>query len=199
MGRFFARATTAVSSCDREVSVAARRRRRGRSSRGRSRKQNVSWANNSATTPVNLVTTVNEIELVPNGMTGVVISADFRLVRIVGSLTFTPQTAAVATAVVGYAFVRTLADELGIVTTLTDPLSTDVDAGSQDILHMDQFTPNYGAQLTATALDLSVVIHIDIKVGRKLDKRNGIMLFVAASVNSRTSMTHRLRILTALN
>ncbi len=158
----------------------------------------MNWSNNSSTTPLNLVTTGNEIELVPDGMTGVVVSADFRLVRIVGSLTFTPQSAATATAVVGYAFVRTLADELGVVTTITDPLSTDVDAGAQDILHQNQFTPDYGAQLDATALDLSVVITIDIKVGRKLDRRNGIMLFLAASVNSRVAFTHRLRILTAL-
>ncbi len=176
--------------------MAGRRRRRGRSSARK--KQNTSWSNNSALTPLNLVTSVNEIELVPNGMNGAVIAADFELIRMVGSLTFTPQSAATATAIVGYAFVRTLADELGIVTTITDPLSIDVDAGAQDILHQNQFTPDYGAQLDATALDLSVVITIDIKVKRKLDKRNGIMLFVAASVNSRVAMTHRLRILTGL-
>lgn len=175
----------------------AGRRRRGRVSRPR-KKVNNSWANNSATTALNLLTSINEIELIPNGMNGTVLAAEFRLIRIVGSLTFTPQSAATATAIVGYAFVRTLADELGIVTTLTDPLSTDVDAGAQDILHQNQFTPDYGAALDATALDLSVVIQIDIKVKRKLEKRHGIMLFVAASVNSRTSMTHRLRILTSL-
>ncbi len=158
----------------------------------------MSWSNNSATTALNLLTSINEIELIPSGMNNVVSAADFRLERIVGALTFTPQSAATATAIVGYAFVRTLSDELGIVTTLTDPLSVDIDAGSQDILHQNQFTPDYGAALDATALDLSVVIQIDIKVKRRLDKRHGIMLFVAASVNSRTAMTHRLRMLTSL-
>ncbi len=176
--------------------AARRRRRRGRSSARK--KQNVSWSNNSATTPLNLVTTGNEIELVPDAMTGIVVAADFRLIRIVGALTFTPQSAATATAIVGYAFVRTLADDQGTVTTITDPLSTDVDAGSQDILLQDQFTPDYGAALDATGLDLAVTIKIDIKIGRPLNKRNGIMLFLAASVNSRVSMTHRLRILTGL-
>jgi len=159
---------------------------------------NTSWFNISTVTPLNLLTSINEIELIANGMDNVQLAADFQLLRIVGSLTFNPQSASTATTIVGYAFVRTLADELGIVTTLTDPLSTDVDAGSQDILHQNQFTPDFGAQLTATALDLSVVITIDIKIGRKLDKRNGIMLFVAAATNSRISMTHRLRILTGL-
>lgn len=180
--------------------MAARRRRRRRFS---AKKANTSWSNNSATSPLSLLVSAggsagNEIELIPNGMTGAVLAADFRLLRIVGSMTFAPQSAATASAIVGYAFVRTLADEAGIVTTITDPLSTDVDAGEQDILFQDQFTPSYGAQLTATALDLTMIVKIDIKVGRKLDKRNGIMLFVSAGVDARVSMTHRFRILTAL-
>ncbi len=163
----------------------------------------MSWSNNSATSPLSLLPSVagsagNEIELIPNGMTGTVVAADFRLVRIVGSLTFAPQSAATASAGVGFSFVRTLADEAGIVTTITDPTSTDVDAGAQDILFQDQFTPDYGAQLTATALDLAMSVKIDIKVGRKLDRRNGIMLFISATVAARISMTHKLRILTAL-
>ncbi len=131
-------------------------------------------------------------------MQGAVSSGDFILKRIVGVITLTPQAAATASAVVGLAFARTLADETGVVTTILDPLSTDVDAGSQDILLQRQLTPNFGAALDATALDLAVNIDIDIRVGRKLNKRNGILLFMAASVNSRLSVTFKLRILTAL-
>lgn len=181
--------------------MAARRRRR-RPGRAR-RKENTSWSNNSATSPLSLLISAagsagNEIELIPSGMTDAVSSVDIRLLRIVGSLTFAPQSAATASAGVGFAFVRTLSDEAGIVTTITDPTSTDVDSGAQDILLQRQFTPDYGAQLTATALDLAMSVEIDIRVGRRLDRRNGIMLFVSATVDARISMTHRLRILTSI-
>ncbi len=160
---------------------------------------NTNWSNASIVTAANLVTTGNEFELVPDGMTGTVTASDFQLLRIVGKMTFTPQAASTASAVIGYAFARTLADETGVVTTILAPLSTDVDAGAQDILLQDQFTPDFGAKLDATALDLAFNVDVDIRVGRKLDKRNGILLFMAASVNSRISVTFRLRILTGVS
>ncbi len=176
--------------------MAARKRRSFRRKR-----QNVEWSNNSVVTPTLINVAETFVELVPDGMGGSVVAADFLLKRIVGSFTLTPQSAATASANIGLAIFRSVHAPDGSRSTSVDPLSTDVDVGSQDILWQKQFKPNFGAQLDATALDLAVNIELDLKgrpTLRKLDKRNGITLVFRADVTARLQISFRLRILSAL-
>ncbi len=176
------------------------RRRRGRSS-FRRKKQNVEWANSSVVTPL-LFTAADQFhELVPDGMTGTVTAADFLLKRIVGSFTITPQASATATSTVGLAIFRSLHSSAGARVTNLNPLNTDADSGSQDILWQKQFQPQYGGPLDATALDLAFEVAIDLRARgslRKLDKRHGIQLAFRAETTARVEFTFRLRILSAV-
>ncbi len=177
----------------------ARRRSRGGFRR---KKQNVEWANNSAVTPVPVVAGNSFIELVPDAMSGLVLAPDFLIKRIVGSFTFTPQSSATATTTVGMAIIRSTHQASGAVETAHDPLSTDVDSGSSDILWQEQFQPEYGGGLDATALDLAWVLKIDLRAKgslRKLDKRHGIQLIHRAETTARVEFTFRLRILSGLS
>ncbi len=179
--------------------VARRRRRAARFSR---KKQNVEWSNNSIIAPVALTDATGIVELVPDGMSGGIIAADFVLKRIVGILSIFPQAASTVSGNVGFAIVRSVHGETGTPQTSVDPLSTDVDAGSQDILWQKQLLPNFGGQLTATALDFAIQIEIDIRgrpTLRKLDKRHGIQLVHAAEADNLLRFTMKLRILTALS
>ncbi len=178
----------------------AARRRRGRSS-FRRKKENVEWANNSIVTPV-LFTAANQLaELIPDAMSGLVLAPDFLVKRIVGRFNVTPQAAATATSTIGLAIYRSVHAPTGAPTTAVNPLDTDIDAGSQDIMWQWQGQPEYGGALDATALDLSFGIAIDLKAKasiRKLDKRHGIQLVWRAETTARVEMTFRLRILGAL-
>jgi len=162
---------------------------------------NVEWANASITTPVALTTSVNHTELVPDAMSGLILAPDFLVVRIVGSLMFRPQAASTGSSQVGMAIYRSLHDVVGTRLNTLDPLETDVDAGSQDILWQKQLQPNFGGPLDATGLDLAVNIELDLKtkgVLRKLDKQHGIQLAVRANVTARLEFTFKLRILSAI-
>ncbi len=185
---------------DRQVGVAGRRRR-GRSS-GRRPKQNVEWANNSATATTVFTAANQFIELVPDAMVGLVLAPDFLVKRIVGTFTLTPESSATATSTVGLAIFRGVHGVAGALETIINPLSADVDAGSQDILWQWQGQPQYGAKLDATALDLSFEVAIDLRAKgslRKLDKRHSIQLAFRAETTARVQFTHRLRILGALS
>ncbi len=176
-------------------------RRRGRSSRRRKR-PNVEWANNSTVTP-QLFTAANQFsELVPDAMAGLILAPDFLIKRIVGFFSITPQSAATATSTIGLAIFRSTHDAQGNLETVVDPVSTDVDAGSADILWQWQGQPKYGAALDATGLDLSFELAIDLRAKaslRKLDKRHGIQLVFRAETTARVQFTHRLRILSGLS
>ncbi len=179
----------------------AARRRRGRSS-FRRKKQNVEWANNSAVTPVAITNANQFIELVPDAMAGLTLAPDFLVKRIVGTLTFTPQSAATATSTVGLAIFRSAHDATGARETDISPLDTDVDVGSTDILWQKQFQPVYGAKLDATGLDLAFELNIDLRAKgslRKLDKRHGIQLVHRAETTARVQFTFKLRILSGLS
>ncbi len=178
--------------------MAGRKRRRGGFRR---KKQNVEWANNAAITPLAMTAARQFVELVPDAMVGLVLAPDFLIKRIVGTFTISPQSAATATATVGLMIFRSLHNEVGARLTTPDPLSTDVDSGSEDILWQKQFQPEYGAGLDATGLDLAFNLEIDLKTRgslRKLDKRHGIFLVHSAESDSRVQLTFKLRILSAL-
>ncbi len=135
-------------------------------------------------------------------MSGLVLAPDFLVKRIVGSFTFTPQSAATATSTVGLMIFRSTHDPSGALLESPDPLATDVDSGSQDILWQKQFQPTYGAKLDATALDLAMEVLIDLKSKsslRKLDKRHGIQLVHRAETTARVQFAFRLRILSGLS
>ncbi len=141
------------------------------------------------------------IELVPDAMVGLVLAPDFLVKRIVGLFTLTPQSAATATSTVGLMIFRSLHNEVGARLTTPDPLSTDVDSGSEDILWQKQFQPDYGAALDAMGLDLAMNLEIDLKARgslRRLDKRHGIFLVHSAETTARVQFTFKLRILSAL-
>ncbi len=179
--------------------MVARRRRRGGF---RKKKQNVEWANNSVVTPIALVASSAFVELVPDAMAGLVLAPDFLVKRLVGSFTITPQSAATATSTMGLAIFRSLHNASGTRLTDINPLSTDVDVGSEDILWQKQFQPEFGAALDATALDLAFDLQIDIKSRgslRKLDKRHGIFLVHRAETAARLQFTFKLRILSGIS
>lgn len=143
-----------------------------------------------------------QLELVPDAMVGLILAPDFLVKRIVGTISVAPQSASTSAAVYGFAIFRSVHNDVGARETDIDPLSTDVDSGSRDILWQKQERPNFGAQLTATALDLSVSIELDLRgrpTLRKLNKQNGIQLAHAASADDRLEFTIRLRILGALS
>ncbi len=179
--------------------MAGRRRRRHHRLPGR--KQNVEWSNVSAVTPVVITAADQFIELIPDAMAGLILAPDFLVKRIVGSFTFTPQSAATATTTIGMAIIRSTHSATGAVETAHNPLNTDVDVGSQDILWQKQFQPQYGGPLDATGLDLAFELLIDLKAKgslRKLDKRHGIQLVHRAETTARVEFTFKLRILGAL-
>ncbi len=97
------------------------------------------WANASALTPLLMVASNQFIELVPDAMAGLTLAPDFLVKRLVGSFTFTPQSAATATSTVGLAIFRSVHNAAGGRETDINPLDTDVDAGSSDILWQKQF------------------------------------------------------------
>ncbi len=176
------------------------RRRRGRSS-FRKKRQNVEWANNSVVTPALFTGSTQFVELVPDAMVGVVVAADFLIKRIVGTFSLSPQSSATATSTVGLAIFRSLHGPDGSRLNAVNPLDTDVDAGSQDILWQWQGQPSYGGALDATGLDLAFELAIDLRAKatlRMLDKRHGIQLSFRAETTARVQFTHRLRILTGL-
>ncbi len=161
----------------------------------------VEWANNSIITPVLLTTATQFVELVPDAMVGLVLAPDFLIKRIVGSFMLRPQAGSSGSSQVGLMIFRTVHDVGGNRQNALDPLSTDIDSGSLDILWQKQFQPDFGGPLDATALDLAVNIEIDLKSRsslRRLDKRHGIQLAHQANVASRLEMTFRLRILSSL-
>lgn len=178
--------------------MAARKRR---FASRRRKKQNVEWFNASATTAINLVSTPQYIELIPDAMEGLALAPDFLLKRIVGSMSVSPQDASTASTTVGLAIIRTLHGADGVRETVHDPLSTDADSGSQDILWQKQFLPSFGGPLDATVLDYSHEVPLDIggRTLRKLDKRHGIFLVHIGNNNSRLRFTFRFRILGALS
>ncbi len=149
-----------------------------------------------------MLSTVLTQELVPDAMAGLTLAPDFLLKRIVGSFLFAPQSGATATTTVGLAIIRSVHGADGGIETIHDPLSTDVDAGSQDILWQDQFQPEYGGKLDATGLDFAFNVKIDLRAKaslRKLDKRHGIQLVHRAETAGRVQLSMRLRILGALS
>ena len=156
----------------------------------------------SAVTPV-LFTAANQlVELIPDAMAGLSLAPDFLVKRIVGVFTLTPQSAATATSTVGLAIFRSEHGPAGGITTSVNPLDTDVDSGSQDIMWQWQGQPQYGGALDATALDLAFELAIDLRAKgsiRKMDKRHGIQLVFRAETTARVEMTFRLRILGALS
>ncbi len=163
---------------------------------------NVEWANNSFIAPVALTNAAQAIELVPDAMAGLVLAPDFLVKRIAGILSLGPQSAATASVVLGLAIIRSVHGADGAVETIVDPLSTDVDSGSQDILWQQQLQPDYGGALDATGLDFQMNISIDLRgrpTLRKLDKRHGIQLVHRAETSGRVQLTMRLRILGALS
>ncbi len=164
-------------------------------------RQNVEWANNSAVTPIAMTNANQFIELVPDAMAGLVLAPDFLVKRIVGTMTFTPQSAATAISTVGLAIFRSVHDATGARETDISPLDTDVDVGSTDILWQKQFQPVYGGSLDAIGLDLSFELLLDLKTRgsfRKLDKRHGIQLVHRAEMTARVQFTFKLRILAGL-
>ncbi len=181
--------------------MAARRRRRSGGG-PRRKKQNVEWANASVVTPVPLTVATQYVELVPDAMAGLTLAPDFLLKRIVGSIMVTPQSAATATSTMGLQIFRSVHGVTGVRETVIAPLSTDVDAGSQDILWQRQLQPQFGGALDATGLDLSFEITLDLHARsslRRLDKRHGIFLAHSAETAARLEITFRLRILGALS
>ncbi len=116
-------------------------------------------------------------------------------------MTITPQSAATATSTVGFTIFRSLHNEAGTRLTAPNPLSTDVDSGSEDILMQKQFQPEFGGKLDATGLDFAFNLEIDLKAKgslRKLDKRHGIFLAHGAETSGRLQFTFKLRILSGL-
>ncbi len=160
------------------------------------------WANASVVTPVLFTAANQNVELIPDAMSGLTLAPDFLVKRIVGFLNITPQPAATATSEIGIAIFRSIHGETGSIETSVNPLSTDVDAGSHDILWQWQGQPQYGGALDAIALDLSFQIAIDLRAKaslRKLDKRHGLQLVFRAETTARVQMTFRLRLLNALS
>ncbi len=160
------------------------------------------WANISVITPLLFTAANANTELVPDAMSGLTLAPDFLVKRIVGTFNITPQPAATATSEIGLAIFRSVHGETGSVETSVNPLSTDVDSGSHDILWQWQGQPQYGGALDATALDLSYQIAIDLRSRgslRKLDKRHGLQLVIRAETTARVQMTFRLRLLAALS
>ncbi len=183
--------------------MAGRRRTRGRSfGRGQGKSRNVEWANNSIVTPALFTAASQFIELVPDAMAGLILAPDFLIKRIVGAFSLSPQSAATATSTVGFAIFRSLHAPDGTRITAPNPIDTDVDSGSQDILWQWQGQPEYGGPLDATGLDFAFNLKIDLKAKaslRKLDKRHGIHLVFRAETTARVQFTHRLRILSGLS
>ncbi len=155
----------------------------------------------SISAPVAMTAATQTIELVPDAMSGLTLAPDFLVKRIVGSFTIGPQAASTASSVVGLAIVRSTHSVAGAVETIVDPLGTDVDMGSKDILWQKQWQPNFGAPLDATALDLAMTIDIDLKSRtslRRLDKRHGIQLVHRVDTDARLQLSFKLRVLGAL-
>ncbi len=153
-------------------------------------------------TPVAMTAATQFVELVPDAMGGIVLAPDFLVKRIVGTLQISPQAASTTSAVVGLCIYRSLHTDTGSRAISLDPLSTDVDSGSQDILWQWQGKPEFGAALDATALDLAFNVKLDLKSRsslRKLDKRHGIQMAHSVDTDARLQLSFRLRILGALS
>jgi len=174
--------------------------KRRRAARRRRVPQNLVWFGFHNVTPIAITATPVVTELVPDGMAGNFLR-DLKLVRVVGEVTVTPQSAATASSPIGLGIIRTRHTVAGsIMGTVIqyDPLSTDVDSFAQDWLWRRMSTPRYGGPLDATGLDYADVWPIDLKgrpTLRKLEKNHGLQLVAVAETTARVQISISLRIL----
>ncbi len=126
---------------------------------------------------------------------------DFKLVRVVGEVTVSPQAAATASSILGLGIVRTRHSPSGAISggaTSYSPLDTDTDSFSLDWLYRRISQPAYGGPLDATALDFAASWPIDIRgrpTLRVMEKIHGLQLMHVAETTARIQITVHLRIL----
>ncbi len=175
--------------------MAKRRRRRSIGMRA-SKKTTFEWIGFRTVGAISVGLTPVAQVLHADRMDGTIGAHDVLIKRIVGNIVVVPQSAATNSTVIGFHIIRAAHNEDGGLFTVPDPNSTDVDSFALDRMWGWSGMPNYGAQLTATALDLAFEIPVDIKVMRKLDKRHSLRLVMASTADSLNAVITDLRIAT---
>ena len=147
----------------------------------------------SGGTQGNLDTSITH-EIVPPAGAAAVIQPDITLYRVVGMISLTAQAAGATTTGIGMQLrVASVGGDQVIDETL-NPLTTDVDLFDDKGIIWWQSYGRLGANVAAADLDIvGVHIPIDVKVKRKMDKRDTLVLRIDASTTgiSRVSVETR--------
>ena len=145
-------------------------------------------------TAANLDTTTS-FELIPPAAATAVIQPDLTVLRILGTISLSNQSAVTSNTAVGiHIGVRSVGRDQTIDEAYV-PLSTDVDDLDNGVMWRWS-TNSPGAGVAAGDMDLvSLILPVDIKVKRRLDKRDTLVCTIEAATTARKEASVALRCL----
>ena len=175
--------------------MARRRRFRVRADAGRGPRVSLEWLGfTDAGISAGLDTTTS-FELIPPASADSVVVADFTVLRVVGNIALSNQSAVTSNSAVGMQLgVRSVGRDQVIDETF-DPLSADTDDLDNKVM-WQWIAATPGPAVVAADLDLiSLIIPVDIKVKRKMNKRDSLVLTCKAATTARKEVSCNLRVL----
>ena len=177
--------------------MAARRRRfRFRADAGRGPRISLEWLGfRDAGIPANLDTAVS-YELVAPGAAGAIAKDDLTVLRVVGNLSFTAQSGVIAGSTLGAMLFKANVGGDQVIDDDFSALVTDVDKFDHSGIMWWQSWQGLLPQTATSEFDeVPVVVPIDIKVKRKLNKRDTLIMRVDAGTTGRSRVSANLRTL----
>ena len=140
---------------------------------------------------------LSQFELVPPAAAGSIGIPDVTCLRIVGDVTFRLQSGVTANTNIGVMIGKRSVSSDQVVDELFDPLSNDVDSQDLDgIMFWRTLSSVPFAGPSGDADNQAWVMPIDIRVARKLDKRDTIVIVLEAGTTARIRAATNLRVLT---
>ncbi len=173
-------------------------RRRHRPARAKSNLQWIGFRDGGAAS--NLVTANTDFELLPDA-TGTLLTPDATLLRIVGFLSLGNQAGITSAVNFGFILLKAKVDNAGAILDTIAPLSTDIDDFDHGgILHWrTQHKVQSSGAAPADYDDQTQIIPIDVKVKRRFDKMDTLVLRAAAGAATNIRLSVNLRVLFKLS
>ncbi len=176
--------------------MARRFPRGGLKTRPRPPRKNLEWLGfRDGGTPANLNTSTSFELIAPAGASAVVVN-DATVLRVVGNLTFTAQSAVTAGSAVGVMLFKANVGADQTIDADVPPLTTDVDDfANENIMWWKVWQSVLALSASADWDEVSFEVPIDIKVKRRIEKRDTLVMRIDAATTGRTRVSANLRCL----
>lgn len=146
----------------------------------------------------NLTASVLDFELIPPGAADSIGVDDSTVLRIVGSVSILTQSGVLTSTRAGFGILKTDVGSDQTSNTDWDPIDTDIDSlDNNGVMFWWALAKANGVHGPAADFDqVPVVIPLDIRVKRKMEKRDRLILRARAGAANVSAMSVNLRVLT---